>query len=272
MDERTDEQLIEVVERFILRARRILSHSLCEDEEALGCLADGAWYASRKDGVESIHRRLPNEEALESLAARVRPLMLQKDGVHYNAVLNALSSYLSRYDRPHDATWCKELKKDWKTVDLTGGTAGYFLSVTVDGSGEPPSEMTDVGLAGSWFYGDLVHADQEQIDAGKFFGIEHRFSAAAVRTAQIAILARELLTFVQVLADEGLMEVDDKVLSKVAVKVEPEDVELSGLYSAPVGTEVPGPAGTPLGEQWQTTLPGTDDGEWIMRIPWGGEG
>jgi hypothetical protein len=269
VDQRTDEQLIEIVERFVLRARRILAHSLCTNEFEIQCVADGAWYAARKDGVESISRRLPNEETLESLAARVRPLMLMDDGVHYNTVLNALSNLLMRNGRPHDAVWCRWLKKDWKSVDLKGGNAGYYLSVTTEGSEDPPTEITDVGLADSWFYGDLVHADQVQIEAGKSFGIEHRFAAAAVRTAQIAILARELLTYIRVLVEEGHVKVSDHVLDAIPVKVEPKEVEMTGLYSAPFGTEMPGPAGTALADGWKAALPGTADGEWIMRIPWG---
>jgi hypothetical protein len=73
-DPRTDRQLLAIVGAFVLRARRVLAHSLCVDEPSLKTLADGAFYAIRRDGAESVQRRLPNEEILESLAARVRPL------------------------------------------------------------------------------------------------------------------------------------------------------------------------------------------------------
>ena len=90
-DERSDAELIAIIDGLGLRARRILAHSMCADEDALTNLADGAsWYATRKDGVESLRRVLPNEEILESLAARVRPLLLKRDPVHYGYVLNAL--------------------------------------------------------------------------------------------------------------------------------------------------------------------------------------
>lgn len=248
MDKRTDEQLIEVVERFVLRARRVLAHSLCSDEDGLTNLADGAWYAARKDGVESVSRRLPNEEVVESLAARVRPLLLQNDGVHYDTVLNALSVLMVRRGLPENAAWCKRTKKEWRSVDTKSGTPGYYMSLSTDGTDAAPAQITDVGLADSWFYGDLVHADREKIDAGKAFGIDQRFAAAAVRTAQVAILTRELLAFVEALAEDGVVQVDTKVLHEVPVKVESKDVTLTGLFSAPSGTPHPGAAGTPLGE------------------------
>jgi hypothetical protein len=78
-DERSDAKLTAIVEGFVLRARRVVAHSLCTDDGELANLADGDWYAIRKNGEESLQRLLPNEEVLESLAARVRPLILKKD-------------------------------------------------------------------------------------------------------------------------------------------------------------------------------------------------
>ena len=49
-DERPDEMLVAIVEGFVLRARRIVAHSLCSDESGLTFLADGAWRVTRKDG------------------------------------------------------------------------------------------------------------------------------------------------------------------------------------------------------------------------------
>jgi hypothetical protein len=64
MDERTDEQLIDIVAGFVLRARRILADSMMAGETALEALAAGARFAIRKGGNESLERRLPNEETL----------------------------------------------------------------------------------------------------------------------------------------------------------------------------------------------------------------
>lgn len=161
------------------------------------------------------------------------------------------------------------VEEELAVVDLKGGTAGYLSSVTVEGSETATGEITDVGLAGSQFYGDLVHAGQDPIDTGEAFGLEHRFAAAAVRTAQIAILARELLAFVHTLAVDGFLKLDEHVLHGIPVKVESKDVQMTGLHSAPIGTELPGPAVTPIPDGWQARLPGTEDPQWLIRIPWG---
>jgi hypothetical protein len=268
-DPRSDAQLLGTVEAFVLRARRVLAHSLCEDEEGLTYLADGAWFAKRQDGVESISRQLPAEETVESLAARVRPLILQRDPVHYGTVLKALGSYLTRHGHPEQAAWCRQLRKDWESVDLASGEAGYFLSVTQVDSDDEPVEITDLGLAGTWFYGDLLHADATQIDRGKAFEIDQRFAAAAVRVAQLSILARDTLSFVRSLIEDNVIEIGEEALSDLPVKVESKDIEGATFFSAPVGTENPGPAGSALSEEWKSALPGTEDGQWVMRIPWG---
>lgn len=232
-DPRTDQQLLAIVAAFVLRARRVLAHSLCADEASLEALADGAFYAIRRAGVESVQRRLPNEEILESLAARVRPLTLEADGIHYNDVLNALSAFLVRHGHPEEVKWCRELKKDWKSVDIKGGAPGYYLSQTQEGSTEPPVQTTDIALANAWFYGDLVHADQTQIDASQAFELDLRYAAAAVRTAQIAIMARDTLSFIKSHIDDGMLDLDMQQLEAIPVKVEPKTLQMTGLYSAP---------------------------------------
>jgi hypothetical protein len=158
-DPRTDEQLVAVLEAFVLRARRVLAHSLCVDEDSLTALAEGALIAIRQRGVQSLRHVLPSEEALVSLAARARPLTLKEDGIHYNDVLNALSAYLVRHGHREQAEWSRELKKDWKSVDVKAGAPpGYFLALTREDAEKPHAQVTDVALADAWFYGDVVHA------------------------------------------------------------------------------------------------------------------
>ena len=174
-----------------------------------------------------------------------------------------------RHGHTEEAQWCRELKKDWKAVDIKGGATGYFISQTEEGSEKPPTEVTDVALAHAWFYGDLVHADQTQIDAAAAFEIDLRYAAAAVRTAQIAIMTRDTLSFIRSLIDDGLIDLQIHAFDAVAVKVEPKTLQMTGLYSAPVDTEPPGPVGQELDDTCKRSLPGTEDGQWIMRIPWG---
>ena len=114
-----------------------------------------------------------------------------------------------------------------------------------------------------------MHAKRDEIDKGKAFEIDQRYAAAAVRVAQLAIMARDTLSFIRSLIEDEALAIADDVLNSIPVKVEAKSVELKGVYSAPVGTERPGPAGQPMPEGWQASFPGTEDGQWILRIPWG---
>lgn len=89
---------LRTISRFVLRARLVQEHSLAQDKLALEKYA--AWtmtfnlIVNTKTGERSVEMKpaplLPTEQ-VESAAARVRPLFLKDDGVHYDKVLNALS-------------------------------------------------------------------------------------------------------------------------------------------------------------------------------------
>jgi hypothetical protein len=272
MDPRSDAELLGIVEAFVVRARRVLAHSLTKDESELTFLADGAWLGTKRDGKVELARRLPSEEAVESLAARVRPLTLHDDGIRYDVVLKALAAYLSRHGAAaEDIAWCRELRADWKAVDPKGGATTYLVSSTVEGGAQPSEQLSDSELALTWFYGDLVHADPKRIDAGKRFGIDQRYAAAAVRTAQLALLTRDTLSFIRHLADVGSLPLSDDALEKVEVQVTSKSLPLSGGFIGERGAKA-GMAGEPLGDGWQPMDEAwpVEEGKTVaLRIPWG---
>jgi hypothetical protein len=143
------------------------------------------------------------------------------------------------------------------------------LSITQSGIEPLPVQMTDVALAGTWFYGDLLHARHNEIGKGKAFEIDQRYAAAAVRVAQLATLTRDTLNYIRSLADDGTLPIDMEGLETIPVKAQTKTVELTGIYSAPGGTELPGPAGQARSAQWQASFPGTEDGQCTIRVPWG---
>jgi hypothetical protein len=80
----------ERVERFVLRARRVMAHSLVRDHsKVLNELASGTIQVHvqvNKATGEATHRftmELPPEEAFESFAARLRPFTMRKEPVYW---------------------------------------------------------------------------------------------------------------------------------------------------------------------------------------------
>lgn len=271
MDPRTDEQLIAMVDAFTLRARRVLAHSLVANVQGLEALADGGFFARRKDDKVSIERHLPSEESVESLAARVRPVTLQQEAVHYNKVLNALMALLLRHESGQYIEWCQHLKGEWKSVDPTSGKPTYYFSIS--SPGEDDHEITDSALALAWFYGDLVHADADQLQAGEKFSIDLRFAAAAVRIAQLAILTRDTYSWVKFLVDEEAIPAGAVAAEAAVVKVEPQSLELGAVYVGESDGKLK-PSDDPVAAgmlKMEGPWLGDKDGLWIIRIPWGSD-
>lgn len=265
-----ENQLIDTIERFYLRARRVAEHSLFDNQPALEAVADGAWWATQKDGNVTLSQSLPAEEALESLAARVRPLILNDDPVFFDKAINAISTLLHLGGHLDHVDWCKKLKADWKAVNPKNGKASYSISWSTQDGSEVPQEITDAALALSWFYGDLVHANSDQQDIGEKFGLTQRYAAAAVRTAQLAILTRDTLGFVRSLADLGVLPIDVEQLDQRPVGVNDTEYAEASVMTAPPGT-VAAPAGqpqNPLFTQLEGAWLGEEDGTRRMIIPW----
>lgn len=268
MDPRTDSELMAIANAFTLRVRRIEAHSLMADEATLSHLAGSGFVLRRKDGVASVERFLPNEEVMESLAARVRPLTLEQDPVFYAKAIKALNAYLHRNGHAEHLEWFKKLRAAFASVDPRSAKATYFLSVTQNGG--LPEERTDAALALAWFYGDLVHADAEHVLAGASFGIDQRFAAAAVRTAQLALLARDTLSYMRFLVTEGVLPEAATAADETEVTVQSKQLELTGVFLGEPGTKI-SPGQDPLAAGLKDILSQEEevDGSWSVVIPWG---
>lgn len=75
----------EILERFVVRARRVGAHSIVQDWDELMRHAQGGFGGTLDvTGRMTITRRLPaDEEVFESLASRVRPLTVESEPVYY---------------------------------------------------------------------------------------------------------------------------------------------------------------------------------------------
>ena len=85
---------IERLEKFILRARRVESHSLVRSGKA-------CYFASEPMELHNIGStscrvlfKYPDEERLESLAARVRPFILKSESLFFPTIIKALNAEL----------------------------------------------------------------------------------------------------------------------------------------------------------------------------------
>ncbi|MGM1062162.1 hypothetical protein [Saccharothrix sp. Mg75] len=245
----------EVVGAFIVRARRIQAHSLVQDPTILSDLAQERFDVHlRPDGTSRIRHRLPpDEEVFESLATRVRPLLLGDESVHHFKVTKALRRLLDTSPAPDVEQYreeLNELREAWKTT-TTGKTYGL---VQWRGT-EVPDTLTPVSnvlLAEAWMYIDLVHVDPDQRRRNALdYPMRQRYLAAVRYYCRIAELVVRTLRYVEKLRDAGVVVLDAADWERDVV-VGSEIVEEGIIRVAPAGTgATTADFGEQPGEAWR---------------------
>ncbi len=195
------------LDRFAMRARRIEAHSLFSDRNRFRNWVEGAIHLTVDgDGQGEIRFDVPPEEAFESLAARVRPLLLEQDGLHHKQVLAALGAFVR-----HDTELREQretLQGMWKQA--AGSTMVAFqLGEVRDGA----PAVADAELAHGWLYGDLVHAKPDVSPAVLRTSIDMRFIAAVVVYGRAAVATVATLNVIRQAADNGLFGLSPAALT-----------------------------------------------------------
>lgn len=243
------------IEAFVLRARRIAAHSLVVDRERLQDYAEGVMWFQETTAGTALEWDLPAEEVFESLAARIRPLILKNDDVQFGKVLNALAHQLVVTDNKNLMPVIAQHRIWWNCVDPELNPVAAFSVSASNSETADVLSATDAALALGWFYGDLVHAgSDEKHQHAAALGIELRYSAAVTRVAQMAELSQRLLQVVMYLHEIGTVSLSAEILEQ-AVSAPPEGRFRIGAGSAkvaPSGTEVP-PDLQNLGSEWAAT-------------------
>lgn len=243
------------LDAFVRRARRIEAHSLQADRDQFVKWAHGSVKLKFENGLGEMRYDVPPEEAFESLAARVRPLLLVQDGIHFTRVLAAIGA-LGRED--------EEVMQDRRILDRTwnrisrSNTVGFAIGEAVDGA----PLISDVDLAHGWLYGDLVHADPNVPDIVLRASLNQRYLAAVLVYGQAVLAAVATLNVVRMLVTKSLFDLDaDAETSPVvvstpmtfpvtAVRLTPTD-QLTGFGAAPptaLTAQPMSPAPSPIDE------------------------
>lgn len=241
----------EVIERFVIRARRVKAHSLVQDDSVEKyaktqmtvsfSMANGA--ATIKDVV------VPDEEVFESLTTRLRPFIVKSEPIYLPKVFDAIRSFMS-----DDALGEKDEDLEKALVSAEQCFEHRFREQDVktyalqllDEAGNPESGyVSDATMAGSWLYTDTVHADPHGEKAvGKKFGYRARYTAASPFFCELAILVVSMLNIVKALVEKGYLSVSDAAWSEPVTYAEAEEaagekVVDGSMYIFPVGTVPP---------------------------------
>lgn len=232
------------------------AHSLLSDMTTFNALLKTEWHVSIDPATRatSVMRRIPPEESIESLAARVRPLILQNDPVHHGKVLNALGFLLKDIDGLVEAkAYVEWLRKRWGSSDASSNEINAYSiqKARVDGTGVP-SDISYTTLAFGWFYGDVVHADEARRQATAEFSVLDRFEAAVPVVAKAAWLARATLDFIEQLRDAGHLDsLRDAAFTDAVIVNVTEIVDDAAVFIAPEGAPPPASAADDFSGAWQ---------------------
>lgn len=193
---------------FVLRARRVAAHSLARDEAWMTRLSRRMLQFDNVDGTVFVTETMPPEEQLESLAARVRPLILQEETAYYAKALNALGFFVKDDAQLREVV--VSLRASWKATGEDQDLSGVFVQ-RVDPEGTPSRMTGDRELAYAYIYGDVVHHDQDRLAAVAEFDIDNRFRSAGPLVAQLAVLTMGTLNVVRAAQKRGLLELPENV-------------------------------------------------------------
>jgi hypothetical protein len=233
------ERHIATLRWFVTRARRVEGHSLAADKKRLLAWAQGTMTVTQTAGQQAMMRQeFPEEEALDSLAARCRPFILSTDTVYYGKVLKALGYFVRRENEKLEAA-IRELRADWQRLDVSSDDpVGYISRVGKVGSplGDPVAAKA---LAYAWLYGDLVHADYVPDRIGEH-DIGARYQAGVLLVTNISVMAIATLNLLRAAREAGLAPIPDEAFT--------DTVLARGSYELPLVRFVAAPVDTPLDE------------------------
>lgn len=212
---------IERLEKFILRARRVESHSLVRSGKA-------RYFASEpmELHIGSTSRRVlfkyPDEELLESLAARVRPFVLKSESLFFPKIIEALNVALSSSEKTETQTKIIEELQRW-SKDNCENITGSVSEVSAFGIDNRWISLPL--LAQSWAYIDSVHADPlREKKVGAKVAYEYRFLAASRYFCQVAVKVLELLELIREIRGAHKLLLSEEVWSNAVVLDEVEGI------------------------------------------------
>lgn len=232
---------VETLEKFVLRARRVRAHSLAQSRDQLHKYWTTAFsgritMAGRVEMLEE----LPEEETFESLVARLRPLILDRESIFYVKVLDAIEELIGAHAQPDHEKRIADLRVKWQTTDARGTQVqGYTLQALHPEKGAT-SVVSDSQLAAGWIYIDLVHVDPQ---GPKIESLQHtlkdRFTAAVRIYSRVALLTLETLDYLEDLRDRSVVVLPEESWNTEVTISQGESPIQAQIFMAEAGTAPP---------------------------------
>lgn len=228
----------DTLNRFVFRARRVAAHSLAQDRAELGRHVRGSLDGTIElNGRVTLVQRLPDEEAFESLVARLRPLTVRSEPIFYEKVFAVLNASTNDEHRSTIAM----LLHEWQAAEIQGTQVQGFAMQQSNADGTDVTDfVSDTQLAAAWLYADLVHADASGPKAKALvFTMAERYSAAVRVFSRMALLTLHTCELIERMAEAGLVTLAADALIGDVVIGKNELVREARAYVAELGADIP---------------------------------
>ena len=161
-DTKTEEKSAQaVIEKFILRARRVELHSLVKSGE-VSRLATSVFNVtiSTNDSTTLQYPVCKNEEALESLASRLRPFILETESIYLKKVFDAILRLIPFERFTENESDIFNAIRMWFENRCKNKNSGRYGIQVISTENEPITDMLWDNLIGeSYLYIDAIHSD-----------------------------------------------------------------------------------------------------------------
>jgi hypothetical protein len=149
---------------------------------------------------------LPAEQ-VESAAARVRPIFLKRDKVHYDDVLNAINSALKgRTDADEDRSVANNLRSRFRAADPD-------YPETSQGKRWDGGFISNKQLSGAWLYGHLLHEDEKRRSYTEPLALEEAYISATKTVCLEMIAVVTTLHLIERLQVKGWLSLPETVFT-----------------------------------------------------------
>ena len=218
----------EIIERFVIRARRVEAHSLVKSGDVERYADPKITVSVSETGDINIqHHACADEEAVESLAGRLRPFIVTSESIYLANVLKAIRSLVPAESFSEDEATAFDFVGNWFRHRYKDKDNKRYDVQLIDEEGAPRTDLlSDALLADSWIYTDTVHADPmgDKAEAQKL-GYSERYRTGASFFCEFALIIVSLLNIVCALAKRGLLQVPESVWSEQITYVDAEKAD-----------------------------------------------
>lgn len=236
----------QVIDRFVWRARRVEAHSLVQSGDAERYAKRCETYGVTGEGVTLVSDNVPvDEEAVESLAGRLRPFIVYRESIYLEKVVKSLDELVPVDSFTKEEREVRDSVEGWFQRRYANRDEPLYTIQVFDKDGNPQStRLSDSLLAESWLYTDYVHADPngEKAEASKVDYIV-RYRAASPYFCELALQVISLLNLIREMAEKGLVQVSEYALQspvtyKAALDVANKKLPVKSMYILPPEADV----------------------------------